>query len=400
MKEILINEFDYNLPEYKIAKHPLEKRSASKLLIYTSGKISESKSEAIASFLPAGGLIVFNDTKVIQARLIFHKDTGAKIEVFCLSPNSPADFESSFSAKNKCSWYCIVGNARKWKTGKIKLTTAIEGQQETIFAEQISRNKDNFTIEFSWENSTLNFAQILDNVGVTPIPPYLNRKSENADKDRYQTVYSAHKGSVAAPTAGLHFTNATIEDIKNKSIKTDFVTLHVGAGTFKPVKSESIGEHQMHAEFFSITTDTLKNIKANIGSITAVGTTSVRTLESLYWLGVKLINKASIEALAQWEIYNLPTDISINTALDALIKHAQANENKFSAHTKIMIAPGYKFKIVSRIITNFHQPKSTLLLLISAFVGENWKAIYQYALNNNFRFLSYGDSSLLEKQKP
>jgi len=394
-KDILIKDYSYSLPDEKIAKYPLEHRSDSKLLIYKESEITESSSSQIADHLPNEGLIVFNNTKVIQARLIFYKETGARIEIFCLSPKTPADFESSLSSTKSCVWTCIAGNAKKWKSGKIKLTAFIDGKETEVFAEKLSRENANFIIEFTWDSESLSFSEILDSAGATPIPPYMNRKSEESDKDRYQTVYSQHDGSVAAPTAGLHFTDRTLKSISNNGVGQDYVTLHVGAGIFKPVKSETVGEHEMHAEFFSVSSQTLKNIRENLGKIIAVGTTSVRTLESLYWLGVKLIENKEIQTLSQWEAYELKSDISVDDAMSAVESFSKNNNGEVSSNTQIMITPGYEFKIVNQLVTNFHQPQSTLLLLISAFIGEDWKKVYNYALENNFRFLSYGDSSLL-----
>ena len=400
-KQISIKEYTYNLTNDKIAKYPLKKRDESKLLLYDNGEISEDIFKNISTHLQKNSLLVANNTKVIRARLEFFKTTGARIEVFCLEPNNPADYGLSFASNSSCEWHCIVGNLRKWKSGILTKDVLVKNTTTTLSIELLKTQTDSHIIKFYWDNSLLTFSDILENSGDIPIPPYLNRDAEKNDLKTYQTVYSKHKGSVAAPTAGLHFTDAVFSSLKEKNIKLHEVTLHVGAGTFKPVKAESIGEHEMHTEHFIITKDTIPPILDNLNNITAVGTTSVRTLESLYWLGVKIIegsvkNESEIH-LQQWEAYSLTQNISVNDALtkvhELIIK---SNNYQINASTGIMIAPGYKFRVVNQIITNFHQPNSTLLLLISAFVGNSWKTIYEYALNNNFRFLSYGDSCFLK----
>jgi len=398
IKKIQIEDYFYDLPNEKIAKYPLKKREDSKLLIYKSGRISHKHFYDIPEILSKNDLVIFNSTKVIQARLLFHKKTGAKIEIFCLEPYEPADYEQIFQTKTKCKWKCNVGNSKKWKSGKLSFDYLINGKNLTLFAERISTDNNSQIIEFTWENSDFSFAEILENAGKTPIPPYLNRSSEESDKIRYQTVYSKQRGSVAAPTAGLHFTENLIKKLQDKGIDTSELILHVGAGTFKPVKSKTIDEHEMHTEHFIVTEDLIKKLIQNENHIVSVGTTSVRTLESLYWLGVKLEKNKELKKfhIFQWEVYDLPDTLNVISALKNIL--AYLNQNNFEyleASTQIIIVPGYQFKIVNMLITNFHQPKSTLLLLIAAFIGNNWKKIYDYALNNKFRFLSYGDSSFL-----
>ena len=398
-KSIKIEEYVYSLPDEKIAKYPLAKRDLSKLLLW-DGDISHCVFNQIHSHLPTGSLMVFNNTKVIQARLNFFKSTGARIEVFCLEPVSPVDFVMSFSSKGKCVWRCIVGNQKKWKEGILTSKIRIGEEDILLHCRKISDETNARIIEFSWEPENFTFSEILENAGTTPIPPYLNRKAEQLDKETYQTVYSKHKGSVAAPTAGLHFTEEVLKKLEAQNIRRAELTLHVGAGTFKPVKSEEIGGHDMHTEHFFISQTLVKQLIERQDTIIAVGTTTVRTLESIYWLGVKVLNKGLMDGhenvIKQWETYKMSQDVSMEDALNALLKFMQKQENEIlAAATQIIIVPGYKFRIVGHLITNFHQPRSTLLLLIAAFVGQRWKDIYHYALNNNFRFLSYGDSSLL-----
>ncbi len=398
-KNIAIEEYTYDLPDSKIAKYPLGQRDKSKLLIYNKGKISEDKFNNIALHLPKNSLLVSNNTKVIRARIELFKETGARIEVFCLEPFAPSDYNVSFAQTKKCEWFCIVGNLKKWKQGSLSKQVEIDKHKTLLTATRIRSHGEAHIIEFSWDNENLTFSEILESMGNIPIPPYLNRKSEESDNNRYQTIYSKHKGSVAAPTAGLHFTETVFNTLKSRNINRHEVTLHVGAGTFRPVKTKTIGEHEMHYEQFIITKDTIPNILKNIGNITAVGTTTVRTLESLYWLGVKLLDKR-IEnnsfVLHQWEAYNLSQNIKASDALNYLQQHINSLQVDYiSASTGIMIAPGYKLKITNQVITNFHQPQSTLLVLIGSIIGENWHELYKHALNNNFRFLSYGDSCLI-----
>lgn len=400
-QEIRIEDYNYSLPDERIAKFPLPKRDESKLLLYRNGEISESIFKHITDYLPQNSLMVFNNTRVIQARLLFQKETGARIEIFCLEPIEPHDYALIFQETRRCSWTCLVGNLKKWKEGTLSKTIFIKDQPFVLTADKKKSHGDTHLIEFTWDNETYTFADILDAAGVLPIPPYLHRETEKSDLQTYQTVYSKIKGSVAAPTAGLHFTSEVLADIDARGIGREEVTLHVGAGTFKPVKSDTIEGHEMHTEFISVRRSSIERIKSNLGNIIAVGTTSVRTLESLYYMGVILDNnpEATSEDLVvkQWMPYDmnnnrLTAERSLQNILDYLDKH---DADTLVTATQIIIAPGYEFKIVKGIVTNFHQPKSTLLLLISAFVKGNWKSIYEYALEHDFRFLSYGDSSLL-----
>jgi len=399
-KQIQIADFTYDLPDQKIAKHPLEKRDLSKLLIYKSGTISESVFENLHLEIADGTTMVFNNTKVIQARLIFYKETGARIEIFCLEPLKPADYNLAFQACGSSSWKCIVGNARKWKSGVLKMAFYVGEQEYCLTAEQQEVFDGAKDILFSWNHPSLSFSEVLEQTGKIPIPPYLNRDTEATDLLRYQTVYSKYEGSVAAPTAGLHFTENVFSRLKAKNIEREELTLHVGAGTFKPVKSEQIGDHEMHTEHIQVTCESLQNIIKLSKPIIAVGTTSVRSLESLYWMGVKILAQyENPHLLEQWEAYRLPVNYSVKESYQAISKYMEKNNlSLFNAATQIIIAPGYSFRVISGLVTNFHQPQSTLLLLISALVGNNWKKIYKYALDNDFRFLSYGDSSLLMKE--
>lgn len=400
-QQIRIEEYDYPLPDERIAKFPLAKRDESKLLLYKDGQVSESVFKHIADYLPAGSLLVYNNTRVIQARLLFQKATGARIEVFCLEPAEPHDYALIFQQTERCSWICLVGNQKKWKDGLLTKKVTIQGEEVILSAEKKESHGDSHRIEFTWDNPKYTFADLLDAAGVLPIPPYLHRETEKSDLVTYQTVYSKIKGSVAAPTAGLHFTPEVLADVDAHGIGREEVTLHVGAGTFKPVKSETIEGHEMHTEFISVRRSSIERIQKNLGKIIAVGTTSVRTLESLYYIGVKLASHpdATSEELVvnQWMPYEaennrIPVAEALQHILDYLDRH---QADKLVTATQIIIAPGYEFKVVRGIITNFHQPKSTLLLLISAFVKGNWRTIYDYALSHDFRFLSYGDSSLL-----
>lgn len=397
IKSTQIDDYTYHLPESKIAKYPLSERDGSKLLSYDKGNIKHIDFKNIPEFYTENDLIVFNDTKVIQARLIFEKPTGAKIEIFCLEPYEPSDYERIFQEKQKCTWACIIGNKKKWKEGYLALELNINKKKTTIRAKKQLTNENADLIQFSWDNTEISFGDILESMGETPIPPYLKRQSEESDKERYQTVYSKIKGSVAAPTAGLHFTNNILNSLKAQKVKTETVTLHVGAGTFKPVKSLFIGDHEMHTEHFSFNKNLLKTLIKHKGNITATGTTTVRTLESIYWLGVKILEGKTEDLLIkQWEVYDLPDNIDPERSINALITYMNVNTiETFHSSTQIIIVPGYTFKIINKLITNFHMPKSTLLLLIAAFIGNDWKKVYDYALNNGFRFLSYGDSSFL-----
>ncbi len=394
--------YDYELPEKRIARYPMNERDQSKLLIYNQGEISQSHFHNIIDFLPKGGFtMVFNNTKVIRARLIFHKETGAQIEIFCLEPIVPAEVQQAFVEREKTTWKCIIGNSKKWKDGTLSLDVQTPHGIVCLRATRINILGNTSEIEFSWSNTNVTFAELIENAGVIPIPPYLNRETETIDNTRYQTVYSEHKGSVAAPTAGLHFTQPILEQLHSAGNDLVNLTLHVGAGTFKPVQTKDVEQHVMHSEHIVVEADAIKKIGWGKKPLVAVGTTSVRTLESLYWLGVKLLCGQNIDnGLSQWDAYELPQNYTVQEALSALLKHLNdEGTNELHSITQIMIMPGYQFRIVDQLITNFHQPHSTLLLLIGAFVGMDWHRIYDYALQNDFRFLSYGDSSLLIPKK-
>lgn len=397
--EVDINLYDYPLPQEKIAKYPLPKRDESKLLVLKNGHIQKSVFKEIPGFLPSNSLLVFNNTKVVRARLNFYKTTGAKIEIFCLEPaNKEVDIQLAFQQTGHVDWKCLVGNAKKWKTKKLFLEIDINQNKIKVGAEIVSKFQDSFIIRFSWQPGGISFSEILENCGNIPLPPYIKRDAEKQDIERYQTVYAKHKGSVAAPTAGLHFTKNVLEQLHKKHIDTAQVSLHVGAGTFKPVSAENISEHQMHTEKISVSKNTLKKLKQN-NFIIPVGTTSVRTLESIYWFGVRLFHEpTSFHELQidQWTPYKIyDTLLDKNEAIDIVLEWmAQKGLEHVTGATRLMIVPGYQFRFANGMITNFHQPRSTLLLLVSAFIGEKWKEAYQYALENQFRFLSYGDSCL------
>ena len=399
-KHIKISEFNYPLPDERIAKFPLSNRDESKLLVYRQGEVSEDRFTSLPDYLEPGEMMVFNNTKVIQARLHFRKETGALIEVFCLEPIAPNDYVLSFQQTKKCSWLCMVGNLKKWKEGTLKREVEVKGKTITLSATRGECRGTSHWIDFEWDDDSLTFADVLEAVGELPIPPYLNRETQESDKQTYQTVYSKIKGSVAAPTAGLHFTERVLKALDEKGIDREELTLHVGAGTFKPVKSEEIEGHEMHTEYISVNKGTLEKLIAHGGKTIAVGTTSVRTLESLYYIGIliHLNPEANQEELhvKQWMPYEphpvLTPVESLQNILDYLNRN---NMEALHTSTQIIIAPGYEYKIVKKIVTNFHQPQSTLLLLVSAFVKGDWKKIYDYALSHDFRFLSYGDSSLL-----
>ena len=401
-KHIQIKDFNYNLPDERIAKFPLAKRDNSKLLLYRHGEVTEDVFHNIAQYLPKGALMVFNNTKVIQARLHFRKETGALIEVFLLEPYMPADYEQMFQTTGHCSWLCMIGNPKKWKEGTLKRTFDVKGKEVTLVAERKEDVHKSYRVDFSWDASDVSWAELLDAVGELPIPPYLNRETQESDKTTYQTVYSKIKGSVAAPTAGLHFTPEVLADIDRHGIDREELTLHVGAGTFKPVKSEEIQDHEMHTEYICVHRQTLEKLIRHEAKAIAVGTTSVRTLESLYYIGVKLEKTLDLSEeelhVCQWEPYEnavakpITPIKAIENILAYLDKHGLS---ALHASTQIIIAPGYEYNIVKMLVTNFHQPQSTLLLLVSAFVHGDWRKIYDYALAHDFRFLSYGDSSLL-----
>ncbi|MGN6617118.1 MAG: S-adenosylmethionine:tRNA ribosyltransferase-isomerase [Ilyomonas sp.] len=406
-KKLSIKDYSYYLPEERVAKYPLEQRDASKLLIYKNGNINEDIYLNLDAYLLRDSLLVFNNTKVVEARLRFKKSTGSTIELFCLEPSDDYhDITSAMLQKGKVLWKCLVGGAKKWKTEVLENQIGYGNSSFILKAEKKQKLHDYFLIEFSWSDARLSFAEVLHAAGEIPLPPYLNRSAEEADKERYQTIYAKHDGSVAAPTAGLHFTRAIFERLAAKDIQHDFVTLHVGAGTFKPVKSETMQEHEMHAEFIDVRKELIENLISKPHTIIAVGTTSLRTLESLYWMGVKLqlllkqdeATNISPEELSvkQWEPYENASGISTEEALQTLFLWMQQNNmQRLITSTQIIISPGYTLKIAKALITNFHQPQSTLLLLIAAIVKDDWKKIYQYALEHQFRFLSYGDGSLI-----
>ena len=441
MEEILIEDYNYPLPDERIAKYPLAKRDTSKLLVYRDGQVSEDVFAHVGEYLSPSSLLVYNNTRVIQARLEFHKKSlgvtselaqsateplnseasrGARIEIFCLEPSVPHDYQLSLGSTEGCTWKCMIGNAKKWKTGALSLTTTLSsGQEVTLFAEKGEQTGNTFAVRFWWNtpafnlspltsNQNISFAEILDAVGELPIPPYLNRKTEESDKTTYQTVYSRIKGSVAAPTAGLHFTDEVLDGLRTKGVQTAEVTLHVGAGTFQPVKVANANDHTMHTEIIAVPRATIQTLIANLGHVVAVGTTSMRTLESLYFLGAQLYALCSTPdtphatlSVAQFEPYERECTLTTQQALQAIVDYLDStNQDVLHAETQIMIKPGYQFHVVDQLITNFHQPKSTLLLLVSAFVGGDWHTIYDYALAHDFRFLSYGDSSILFRRNP
>ena len=397
MTPIYIADYNYPLPDERIAKYPLSERDHSKLLVYHDGKVSEDRFYNVGDYIAPGSLLIYNNTRVIQARLEFHKPTGARIEVFCLEPLTPHDYQLSLGSTSGCIWKCMVGNVKKWHDEPIELKAGAF----TLRAYKEQTLGNTFAIRFAWDEPHVSFAEILDAVGELPIPPYLNRKTEKSDLQTYQTVYSRIKGSVAAPTAGLHFTERVLADLRGRGIETDEVTLHVGAGTFLPVKTADANEHTMHSEIIAVPKSTIQHIIHNLGHIVAVGTTSMRTLESLYFIGVQLKNqKSKIEDLHidQFEPYEHDYSLSTGSALQAIVDYLNATGQEIlHAETQIMIKPGYTFHVVDQLITNFHQPQSTLLLLVSAFVGGDWHTIYDYALAHDFRFLSYGDSSILTR---
>ena len=390
---IQIADFNYPLPDERIAKFPLKERDKCKLLIYKDKKISETIFSNIGTLLPDDGLMVVNNTKVIPARLEFFTQNGARIEIFCLEPHTPADYDTNFASKDSCTWRCLAGNLKRWKNFNLSRTLPCNGGETVLTAEKLEVSGGEIVAKFSWTGG-YSFSEIIDAAGSIPIPPYLNRKAEESDSVDYQTVYSHFKGSVAAPTAGLHFSPELLKSLK---IKIDELTLHVGAGTFKPVKTATIGEHEMHREFFAVNKQVIEDLIKYEGKITAVGTTSVRTLESLYWIGVKLATSDTCDHLSQWECYDMDSNMPLAESLSNILKVMERNGSTvYKASTGIMICPGYRYRVVNSIITNFHQPESTLLLLVSAAVGDVWKDIYNYALDNDFRFLSYGDGCFLE----
>ena len=402
-KHIHIRDFQYDLPDERIAKFPLPERDHPKLLLYRHGEVSEDHFYNLPHHIPADSLMIFNNTKVIQARLHFRKETGAFIEVFCLEPIEPNDYALNFQQTRHSAWLCMIGNLKKWKEGPLHRAMTVKGLPVTLTATRGECRGTSHWVDFTWDNAEVTFADILEVFGELPIPPYLNRETQESDLVTYQTVYSKIKGSVAAPTAGLHFTPRVLDALTQRGVDLEELTLHVGAGTFKPVKSEEIEGHEMHTEYISVSRNTIAKLLAHNGQAIAVGTTSVRTLESLYHIGLTIMEHpdASEEELhvRQWQPYELPAEKASTPATDAL----QALLDYLNRHqmealhtsTQIIIAPGYDYKIVKAMVTNFHQPQSTLLLLVSAFVHGDWRKIYDYALAHDFRFLSYGDSSLL-----
>ena len=398
---ISISDYSYQLPDEKIAVYPLSERDQSRLLVWNDGRISESVFSSVHNVVPAGSLLVFNNTKVIHARLFFRRETGARIEIFCLEPIDPSDYQLSFQQRERVEWKCLVGNARKWKQGLLSMELHVNGETVYLYAEMTGNAGNAFTIRFTWDKE-ITFAEIIEFAGQVPIPPYLNRPAEESDHSRYQTLYAKHDGSVAAPTAGLHFTGEVLRKLHHKQVETAEITLHVGAGTFQPVKSDTISGHDMHTETVIVTYAFLQKLISHQNSVIAVGTTSVRSLESLYWLGTKIsrLNMDEPRHTGQWDPYLSNTTASTPEALNNIIRWMEKHKlGSLSFTTSIIIVPGYTFRIIHGMITNFHQPQSTLLLLVGAFLGSGWKDVYDYALNNGFRFLSYGDSNIYLKSK-
>ena len=399
--EIHIEDYNYGLDESRIAKYPLPERDATKLLHYKKGTVEELCFRDLPDLLEPDTLMVFNDTKVVPARLHFQKESGAHIEIFCLEPVAPSEYNLSFAATESCSWKCVIGNAKKWKNDLLSLYNPASDpllEELSLKAELLSREGQTGVVRFVW-NGSYPFSKVLEQAGTVPIPPYLNRESEELDTQRYQTVYAHIRGSVAAPTAGLHFTEEVLDRLKQKGIEMETVCLHVGAGTFFPVKSSLVSEHPMHREPFVVSRDLIARLARKNGPLLAVGTTSVRTLESLYYIGVSCLEKGAPEDVEQWAPYTREYSYSTREALEAIVKYLDSKGLKaLVAGTRIIIVPGFRFRLVDKLVTNFHQPESTLILLVSAFVNGDWRTIYDFALKNNFRFLSYGDSSLLERE--
>jgi S-adenosylmethionine:tRNA ribosyltransferase-isomerase len=394
---IPIDQYNYHLPVNRIAKYPLAERDQSKLLHFKNGQIADHQFYQLPDLLPSDALLIFNNTKVIRARLPFRKNTGARIEVFCLEPVEPSDVANAFEQTHEVVWNCMVGNLKKWKEGPLTTKIEVDGTSVLLEAEKMAKTPDGYAIRFIWKNADFTFSELMEAVGKTPIPPYLERESEDLDIERYQTVYSQEKGSVAAPTAGLHFTPDIMEALQNKGLSLQALTLHVGAGTFRPVKSQTIDEHEMHTENFRVPIETLKGIRNHKGKKVSVGTTSLRTLESLFWAGVLASQSKPFHHISQWLPYHIDDkNLSFDQAIDFIIENIEnEGETHFEGSTAIIIVPGYRIRAIDGIITNFHQPRSTLLLLVAALVGEDWKNIYTHALENRYRFLSYGDSSLI-----
>ena len=404
VQQTSIQQFTYELPDERIAKYPVEPRDSSKLLVYRDGVIQDKQYTELADEIPSGSFLVMNNTKVVEARLLFTKSTGGKIEVFCLEPSEMyAEIQSAMLQKDRVLWKCLVGGAKKWKEPILTMSFQAGNESFTLSASIAERRGDHYLIDFSWDKPHTSFAEVLHLAGVIPLPPYLNRESEEADETRYQTIYARHDGSVAAPTAGLHFTDRVLDSLAKKDIIHDFVTLHVGAGTFAPVKSEKLADHPMHAEFIDVSLTFLNHwLERMDAPLIPVGTTSLRTLESLYWIGVKALEKQALNwedvGLTQWEAYELPQQVSVRDAISALVDELKSKGmDRLITKTQLLIGPGYAIRTADGILTNFHQPQSTLLLLIHAFVSESWKTIYEHALKNDYRFLSFGDGSLLWK---
>ena len=400
--DIRIEDYNYPLPDERIAKYPLAERDSSKLLRYVDGKVDEHTFRDITEFLPDNAIMVFNNTKVVPARLHFVRPTGARIEIFCLQPVDPVEYNLAFASTQTCTWKCVIGNAKKWKNDTLNLylpeNHGGKAAELNMKADLVSREGETGIVTFHWDGN-LPFSNVLEICGTIPIPPYLNRDSEAIDTERYQTLYARIRGSVAAPTAGLHFTDSVLAKIREKGIDMETVCLHVGAGTFLPVKGSEVAKHPMHREPFVVTKAFLKDLIDSHKKVIAVGTTSVRTLESLYYIGVSCIEKGHPEDVEQWAPYTREYSYSTEEALRAIVNYLeQTSQDALTAGTRIIIVPGFKFRIVDILVTNFHQPESTLILLVSAFVGGDWKTIYDYALAHDFRFLSYGDSSLLFKR--
>jgi S-adenosylmethionine:tRNA ribosyltransferase-isomerase len=404
-KNISILDYTYELPEEKIALFPMPERQDAKILVYKEGTLQEDQYKNIAQYLPANSLLVFNDTRVIQARILFQKATGGVIEIFCLEPHETINEYSLLMAqKERIRWKCLIGGASKWKEGDLVKNFTVQGEPAELRAQLIEKTTDAYVVELFWKPAHLSFAEIIEQAGDTPLPPYIKRKASLVDKERYQTIYAKQDGSVAAPTAGLHFTPSIFSTLAAKNIKTEYVTLHVGAGTFKPVKAALLQDHPMHAEWLDVSSQTIHQLKDNIdNAIIAVGTTALRTLESLYWMGVKAALQPEIKlaelVIHQWDVYGddlYNCQLTPSVAFEALLNWMKTNHSeRMIAQTQILIAPGYQYRVVKAIVTNFHQPQSTLLLLVAAAIGEDWKKLYQFALENNYRFLSYGDGSLL-----
>jgi S-adenosylmethionine:tRNA ribosyltransferase-isomerase len=401
IRGINIAEYNYPLPSERIAWYPADKRDGSKLLISTSEAISQAHFSDIGNFLPESSLLVFNETRVVQARMVFHKSSGARIEIFCLEPLHPVtEVQTAFAQKSPVTWKCLVGNSRRWKSGSLETTIPVDGKEVTVTAIRTAQHDGHSEVEFHWNDEQIIFANVMEQLGATPLPPYIQREAEENDKDRYQTVYARNNGSVAAPTAGLHFTDEILNELKKKGIRQEKVTLHVGAGTFKPVSSETIGSHEMHTEQVMISRTTIEALKdASNRTIIPVGTTTARTLESVFWYGAKLhmgVTASQYLEVEQWDPYDeVYNRVTTEESLQAILK--MMNERKMEylkGETSLLIAPGYKWHFADALITNFHQPKSTLLLLVSSFIGERWKSAYDFALKNDFRFLSFGDSCL------